>query len=495
MKAVNIKVKPFEYIEILDLQMSKGVNRHSEAFVKGVIADDVEDKYVTMALDMPDVEIYALDFESGEIVLFHGVVEDLKITTLNGLRVMELRLMSRSRILDTVSQITVFQNPNLTYDGLVRAVLTPNLNAEALMNCGEGVRIGQMLVQYEETAWEFLIRMASMHNDVLVANDVLPGIKLYFGFPRKPVLNEEAISPISYELKRVNDEFYCTNENKLSGFDDGGAVCFIIKERVIRHLGEEVEFLNKRLWVVGIESKMEGLELIHIYTFMDELGPRTLTKRNHKIIGASLSGRVSEVVDIRIKVALNHAHSNNTDEVMWHPYSTPYASPDGTGWYAPPEIGDDIRLFCPTDIENEAYTISDVHTARTTPRHPNAEEPQADSMALGSNGESNDAGIEEPKDHETRVIAYDEDHKIQFGLDYIFMQNKNTSVLFQNGAGIMVMSDNDVIIRSSNDISISSSTADMNVIGNTSVNVSQGSASIELTEGNAIISGSLVLTE
>ena len=45
----------------------------------------------------------------------------------------------------------------------------------------------------------------------------------------------------------------------------------------------------------------------------------------------------------------------------WFPYATVYSSGDGTGWYCMPEIGDKIRLYFPTEKEQDAYVISAYH--------------------------------------------------------------------------------------------------------------------------------------
>lgn len=45
----------------------------------------------------------------------------------------------------------------------------------------------------------------------------------------------------------------------------------------------------------------------------------------------------------------------------WFAYSTPYSSPDGTGWYFMPEPGEEIRLHFPTQEEDAAYVVSSTH--------------------------------------------------------------------------------------------------------------------------------------
>lgn len=43
------------------------------------------------------------------------------------------------------------------------------------------------------------------------------------------------------------------------------------------------------------------------------------------------------------------------------PYATVYSTPDGTGWYCMPEIGDAVRLYFPCEKDADAYVASSVH--------------------------------------------------------------------------------------------------------------------------------------
>ena len=62
-------------------------------------------------------------------------------------------------------------------------------------------------------------------------------------------------------------------------------------------------------------------------------------------------------------VKINLEIDGNQDEgtARWFPYSTVYSSPDGTGWYCMPEVGDAIRLYFPDNEEKNAYAISSVN--------------------------------------------------------------------------------------------------------------------------------------
>ena len=47
----------------------------------------------------------------------------------------------------------------------------------------------------------------------------------------------------------------------------------------------------------------------------------------------------------------------------WFPYSTAYSSSDGSGWYVMPEVGDFVRILCPSNHEEEAFAASAINTS------------------------------------------------------------------------------------------------------------------------------------
>lgn len=52
------------------------------------------------------------------------------------------------------------------------------------------IPIQELIVQYQETNWEFLLRLASHFNSMVISDFLTPGVKFYFGLPnRQPVGN------------------------------------------------------------------------------------------------------------------------------------------------------------------------------------------------------------------------------------------------------------------------------------------------------------------
>ena len=78
------------------------------------------------------------------------------------------------------------------------------------------------------------------------------------------------------------------------------------------------------------------------------------------LIGAALMAKVVRVSKNKIQAAMEIDGAHIERAVHWFPYSTLSASPDGSGWYCMPEIGDDVRIYFPSKQEAEAIALSAV---------------------------------------------------------------------------------------------------------------------------------------
>jgi hypothetical protein len=128
------------------------------------------------------------------------------------------------------------------------------------------------------------------------------------------------------------------------------------------------------MYVYSIESIYEGSELLHYYTLKEESGFHTPQILNKNLIGASLRGKVKEIVQDRVRININNDVLQT--KLKWFRYVTPFSQPDGVGWYFMPEIGDEICLRFDSMNEDDAHVASAVHIT-----HGNRMEPEIKSIS------------------------------------------------------------------------------------------------------------------
>lgn len=73
-------------------------------------------------------------------------------------------------------------------------------------------------------------------------------------------------------------------------------------------------------------------------------------------------GTVQAVKGDKVQVFFHEIDgSYDAGGTQWFPYSTSYSSSDGSGFYCMPEVGDQVRVFMPSNNEKDAFVASSVN--------------------------------------------------------------------------------------------------------------------------------------
>lgn len=406
MKAIGINIKPFPMIEIIECQIKKEVNEHMRAYISGYINDkDVLSKC------MPDTEItIEITDDDGEVhTFFRGITDKISNTEEGFLTKLEIHAISKTTLLDSTEKVRFFYNKKQTYKEIVRYIVSDNKNASVIMN-SVSEQPCNIIAQYKETDWLFLKRLASCLNTVLVPDCTNSHICFFFGLPTK----DDAELDITFYEVNITDH---VQE-------------YIVESREILNLCTPVEFHGHRLYVYEIESRLHKQELIHRYRLRGKQDFQVKTYGNERIIGASFMGEVSKVKNDVVRINCNYGCKVNNEDTAWFPFASVYSSPEGTGWYCMPEIGDRIRLHFPDENANQAYVINAVHTESDCDLRKNPEE---------------------------KSIRTKHDKEIRFTPEKIMITNhKGLSIVLDDEKGIMINSNKAVKITASESVEFAS---------------------------------------
>jgi len=357
MRENTIKITPFEFINILDLQIEKQVNEHITARIVGTISPDNEDRYVESAASSRNMVIAAQDNNGAEKILFSGLVNDVSIQYVNELRTLVVSAISYSYLMDIKKITRTYQNRKMTYEAVTDIMAKDNSDFAFLQPQYGSNAIGSMFVQYEETNWQFAKRIASRLNTCIVSDYMLDMPYVSIGMPSRD--SESSIYPVEYSIKKDVSEYLDLKAHKVRDMTERNAMYYEVKSREIFELCDMVMFKDRQLYVYSISSRLDGAVILHTYTLKEKEGFCFKEFFNEKIIGASLYGTVRAIENDVVQVNIDN--DVRQSKYKWFLYSTVYSSPDGTGWYFMPEEGDTIRLHFPTEHENDSYVISSVH--------------------------------------------------------------------------------------------------------------------------------------
>lgn len=415
MKANNLTTNLFNFITLLECQIHKQVNMHFTAVVVGYITEQDENEILRRPLNS-DFHIYAHSEEGDKYSIFRGFIQDIKIHSEGGLKKLTVRAMSNTGMLENGRHLRTFQDEKQTWKDLVEVIRLSHENTQVIYNIDKNVMTDGLIVQYKESDWEFLKRLASENKTVIVPDCTNDFICFFFGIPVKRSIAEYALD--DYSTKR-----YKTVDNKEQ-------IEYLISSRDNVELCEVFTILGEQYFIYEIWGELKENEFVYNFSLRKSNGFETLPVGNKRITGASIMGRVLMVKDELVRVKLFSDEDYGSAKRLWFPFATVYSSPDGTGWYCMPEEGDQIRVYFPDEQENHAYVISAVHHEDTRGLRKNPDE---------------------------KFIRTKYDKEVRFSSDRILITNhKGLSVILDDESGIKIKSNKEIHIMGDTSVQIES---------------------------------------
>ena len=219
--------------------------------------------------------------------------------------------------------------------------------------------------------------------------------------------------------------------------------------------------------VIGkITSWLKGQELYNEYQLISKENGLIPIMYNSKISGVSLKANVMAVEKTMVQVKIQEDENKENCKSCWLDYATVYSTPDGTGWYCMPEIGDEVRVVFPDKDENNVYVASSVH--------------------VGAAG-----GRTNP---EEKSWKNKQNKEILFTPDSIIMRNNNGLVLeMSDQNGIKMSSNKDISVHADGDIQIRSKSAGVHMSAENNIIMQQGAAKIQMDETININGGKIYM--
>lgn len=453
-----------KFITVLEYHAHKEVNQHGYAMICGYIPNREEEAFFS---NYTGNTFGKIELEEGEqrTTLFAGLIESIQMEQQGEVIKASIRLTGGTRLFEGMERIRTFQNKGMTYEEILGTVEKAYGHSMHLMNVGRGVTIGDMIVQYKETDWTFLKRLASHFHSVIVPYYKDMGIKYSFGALSGACnpLSEIRSRSISYN----QGEFYQKIEQQVSNLLYEDEMYYTITSKDCFDLGDGIQLNKKSFYVYSVQSEYIEGEVLHTYQLKRVGGFQVPKQYNHKIVGASLAATILSVTKDKVKVCVDVDGIQDTSTAKWFPYSTVYSSPDGTGWYCMPEVKDKVRLYFPNEKEEEGYIISSIHQ-------------EVEGGSAASSSRSN-------PDYKSISTKYNKQIELT-PTSIMITNNKGMCVTLDDEEGIQIMSDKNVFIGSKQTLSIKSQEEKMLVEALESISLLQGNTKIELKE-DVTISG------
>ena len=102
-------------------------------------------------------------------IVFNGIIKNLSISSQGGLKTLNLELISGTYLMDLVEHIRTYQNSGMSYKTVLESFSKNYYNGGVYMTISDEASLGELIVQYKETDWNFAKRLASKFNSYIVA--------------------------------------------------------------------------------------------------------------------------------------------------------------------------------------------------------------------------------------------------------------------------------------------------------------------------------------
>lgn len=452
MKIVKVYNNIVEFNTIIDCQIDRGINEHGHAIIKGWI-DEGQD-ILKQISDITFANIYGVTDDGKILTLFSGIIENAAQKAALGAVECSISLIGTTKLMDMDVITKPYQNLTVTYLDIAEKL---GKKYQAIINDQVGIRqtINGFIQQYRETDWEFLLRILSHRNTYVVPLCMENYIYINIGIDKQIQTLEADLIDYSMEkelcVQREHHEG--TLQNVLN-----------IKSRDFFELGDCIEGFNgKLMYIAQAASRYEGSELVHYYELKDFEDIRTEKQTNKKLIGASLDATVTDISKDKVKVIISADEKEDSAVTNWFPYSSVYSSPDGTGWYCMPEMGDRVRVYFPSEDETQAYVISAVHLDTTSQLRTNPD---------------------------NKIIMNKYMKQIEFTPSTLKISNGiGMSILIDDEEGIKIESDKNIKLVAAQSFEMLSLTDKVEIAAESQVNLKQNNTSINLQD-DIVVSGS-----
>jgi phage baseplate assembly protein gpV len=342
---------------IHELRIEKRVNEHARLHMRALLAEERGDQDIEAFDYGKSVKVEQLG-EDGSVVrtLFCGQVMTRTIQAERSVYVLTLEAISWSYELDVRPKTRSFQPEHTTYEDVLERVLKDYVRSDSIDTASEGSMLESFTLQYEETDWSFLKRMASRLGTVLVPEITAESPKLFFGLPAGKHWRLDEQEPYRVRksfrslLEREEQKFPFENE-----FGSSPATVYSLESRRCFVLGDRVSLPSGlRTVVTEIVSEMKNGLLLHTYQLCAEKDATCPRTENWQAIGAVLSGIVIDVQRDRVRLRLDVDGEDAVSDGCWFPYVTSYAAEGNSGLYWMPEPGDRAQVYLPSAHEAEA---------------------------------------------------------------------------------------------------------------------------------------------
>ncbi|MFB6367263.1 contractile injection system protein, VgrG/Pvc8 family [Paenibacillus elgii] len=453
---------PYGAIRLDALELVQQMGDHARLYFTGTV-DAEQEEAIAMGSGHHDrIELKVLGQERP---LFMGQLQEIGLQVVRGMCRVSVTAVSHTYELDIGKKTRSFQKVDARYIDVVDHILEAYPGSAVIDRSFDKLEQGTFMMQYQETDWAFLRRLASH-----VGADVVPDMtghssRFWIGIPEG--CKQVTLENVPYTIQREMDAYRETSVNGQAAVNESDYTSCRFELEIVLEIGDEV-LREGQAFVITSRRGTIGQGLLK-WEYVCAL-PQGLKRKktyNLPIIGAAIEGSIIKVSRNQVKIHLDIDEAQGAQDARWFPY----AAEGNQVWYLMPEIGSKVKLYFPSAEEDDAMVIQSVRHA-----------PQGEFVEK-SGRKMQDPGVKSfgnPQGKEMTLGNHDLTMTAKEGLLYITMQS---------GIGVFMDSATCIRVDSSADLELTGRS--VMLYGDKSLHIQTMSDTLELGDGFKASSGQI----
>ena len=333
-------------IDVEAFTLDASFNHHVSVELTLIAEEEKIESAIHGTADQDGIEVYE---EGRGKLLFAGKIVDVKMVKDRGLCGLKVKALSYTMDWGLVPVSQSFLNLDATYRQVMDKVLENQPDAEIKDCVTKGAVIPDFLLQYEESDWDFLARLASSFGTFLVPDCRSDHGRAYFGIPD---LGEEyVLDGEDYQETKDMDRYY--RIGCMLGILSQEHMGWEVTAEENLSLGQKVRFKGISTVVTSIHYRTIDGELVRSYRLNRKKGVVCPPQKNSHIFGMSIPATVKERSGNCVRV---HFHMDPEYDTSPHVKYFTYAI-ESSFIYCMPEVGSQVHIYFPSDDERDAIAV------------------------------------------------------------------------------------------------------------------------------------------
>lgn len=336
---------PIPILSLLEMNIGYDINSHCTLELRAIAEEGSYGEILGTNWSGKTISVFQK--ENSNEPLFIGVIEKIFCRKENQLLIVEINGIDATIKLDRQKKQRSFQKIEMTYRQVVQKVLNDYERAEVIWYVDADKQIKSPIIQYDETDWEFLMRLCSHFQKPIVADAVAEKPVFYFGLNSGKKRDTDRAEVLGKGFHSV----YYQN----SSYDDNS----------LREQAFYMEVETKENWKTGdrlaYESRCYSVykrritfikgELLFTYSLGMDAVYRQKKIYNNALAGLRLEGTIEKTSEENVYLQLDIDGEQGAD------YPWAWAPETNNLCYCMPEAGTKATLYLPAEEEKQGRVI------------------------------------------------------------------------------------------------------------------------------------------